>query len=358
VGLGAVVAIGSKQPELAGEGAASNEAGSGAVVDRPSWPAGPLECLELLGSSLVERTVERFAAIDVDCISVLVEPGTYLPPFRTAHENVTVEVVSDLDAAIVQKLREHAQRGIDHSFLNGADTYAETDLLDLFCFHRESRQTATPTYDKDGPLALWVVNCGKAQDLPVETLLAQAERASRYFIRGYVRRLRHPRDLRQIAADMLEGRCETGPYGRQVRPGVWHDQGAEVHRRARIVAPAYIGCGSQVRADALITRLSNIERDCTVDSGTVVEDSSILANTSVGICLDLCHAVVSGNHLFNLERDVLIEVADPDVIRSTVATQKPFASVIESGERPEKVPDSRKLPQIPEWQFDGNLIQE
>jgi carbonic anhydrase/acetyltransferase-like protein (isoleucine patch superfamily) len=266
--------------------------------------------------------------------------------------------VSDLDAAIVQKLQEHAQRGIDHSFFNRADTYAETDLLDLFCFHRESRQTVTPTYDKDGSLALWVVNCGKAQDLPVETLLVHAERASRYFIRGYVRRLSHLRDLRQIAADMLQGLSETGPSGRQLRPGVWTDQGAEVHRRARIVAPAYIGCGSKVRADALITRHSNIERDCGVDSGTVVEDSTILANTSVGICLDLCHAVVSGNKLFNLERDVMIEVADPDVIRSTAATQKPIANLIERGERPEKVSDSRKLPQIPEWQFDGNLIQE
>ena len=358
MGLGAVVAIGSKKKELAGDAGASNEKGSEAIADRPSWPAGSLECLEVLGRSLVERTVERFAAIDIDCISVLVESGTYVPPFRTAHENVTVEVVSNLNVAIGQKLQEHAQRGIDHSFINGSDTYAETDLLDLFCFHRESRQTATPTYGEDGALALWVVNCAKAQDLPIETLFARAERGSRYFVRGYLRRLNQVRDLRQTAADMLQGRCETRPSGRQERPGVWKDQGAEVHRRARIVAPAYIGCGSKVRADALITRFSNIERDCCVDSGTVVEDSTILANTSVGICLDLCHAVVSGNKLFNLERDVMIEVADPDVLRSTAATRKPFASMIERSDQPEKVPDSRKLHQIPEWQFGGNLIQE
>jgi len=363
VGLGAIVAIGSRKQRVAGNGAASSATGSNvtgsAAVDLPSWLGGPLECTEVLGRSLAERTVERFAAIDADCISLLMEAGTYLPPFRAAHKNLTIRAVSDLDAAITQNVQEFALSGIDHSFINWADAYAETDLLDLFCFHRESRQTATPSFDKDGELALWVVNCEKAQDLSLETLLDQAGRASRYFIREYVSRLNHPRYLRQIAADMLRGGCQARPSGRQVRPGVWCDQGAEVHRRARIVAPAYVGCGSKVRADALITRLSNIERDCCVDSGTVVEDSSILANTSLGICLDLCHAVVSGNKLFNLERDVTIEVTDPEVIRSTAATQKPFASVIERSEEREKAPDSRTLHQIPEsWQFDGNLIQE
>ena len=108
----------------------------------------------------------------------------------------------------------------------------------------------------------------------------------------------------------------------EVRPGVWLDEGSEIHRRARVVAPAYIGCASKVRADALITRLSDIERDCCIDCGTVVEDTSVLANTTIGICLDLCHAVVSGNILLNLEREVLIEISDSRVLRSTNAGRR------------------------------------
>jgi hypothetical protein len=54
-----------------------------------------------------------------------------------------------------------------------------------------------------------------------------------------------------------------------------------------------------------------------VESGTVIEDSSVLANTNVGICLDVCHAVVNGGKLFNLERDVIVEISDSRVMRST-----------------------------------------
>ena len=40
---------------------------------------------------------------------------------------------------------------------------------------------------------------------------------------------------------------------------------------SRIVAPAYIGCHSRVREDALVTRCSSIERDCCIDFGTIVK---------------------------------------------------------------------------------------
>ncbi len=51
-----------------------------------------------------------------------------------------------------RQVDQFADRGIDHAFVNWADAYAETDLLDLFCFHRESRQAATPTFDGHGAL--------------------------------------------------------------------------------------------------------------------------------------------------------------------------------------------------------------
>jgi hypothetical protein len=125
------------------------------------------------------------------------------------------------------------------------------------------------------------------------------------------------------------------------------------------VAPAYIGCGTKVRADALITRLTNIERDCCIDSGTVVEDSSILSNTTVGICLDLCHAVVNGSELFSLERDVVVEVSDPKVMRSTAEFSAPLFTAPVPHAGPNKNPPAGKLhPMAERWQFSGNLVQE
>jgi NDP-sugar pyrophosphorylase family protein len=355
VGLGAVVTIGAKNQECAlGQVCSPEPPGEEAFLDAP------LECVEVVGRSALERLIERFVAIDVQHISVLVEAGSArLPLFRSSYSNVTIQVVKNLDSAISGELAAYAQEGIGHTFVISASAYAETDLLDLFCFHRESRQVVTQAFDREGSLNLWVVDCVKAESSHLATLLNSAghDDAPKYFIREYVNRMNHPRDLRKLATDILRRSCETGPSGKQVRPGVWLDDGADVHRRARIVAPAYIGCASKVKADALITRFSDIERDCCIDSGTVIEDSSILSNTTIGICLDLCHAVASGNKLWNLERDVAVELVDPKVMRFSTARRKAVAPSPEAFEVPEHVV-SRK-PEMPgTWQLDSNLFQE
>jgi anti-sigma B factor antagonist len=278
----------------------------------------PLACVEIAGRSMTERMIQRFVAAGVEDISVLAGSNIEMPVFRDSFGTaiVHVEVVKDLNAAIQRKLIEFCNAELDHSFICSANAYAETDLLDFFYFHREARQVITQTFDRHGALALWVVDCTTASASDFDTLLASpAPARSSYFIREYVNRLTHPRDLRQFAEDSLRGRCESRPAGKQTRPGVWMDDKAVVHRKARIVAPAYIGRGSEVKADAVVTRFSTIEKDCCIDCGTVVEDSSILANTNVGIWLDVCHAVVSGNKLFSLGRDVAIEISDTSIMR-------------------------------------------
>jgi hypothetical protein len=354
VQLGAVVAIDARSVT------SSDAAGKQSHV----MLAEPLECVDVVGRSLVERMIEHFVAIDA-VVSVLVEAGTSLPAsfLPVAQKNVTIEVVSDLGSAITYKLDDYARQGIEYSFINWANAYAETDLLDLFCFHREARQTVTRTFDKEGPLSLCVVDCANAQSTSLGELSGDAESngSSKYFIREYVARLAHPRDLRQLATDILRGRCQTGPSGRQIRSGIWIDERAEIHRRARLVAPAYIGRGSKVKADALVTRFSSIERDCCIDCGTVIEDSSILPNTSIGIWLDLCHGVASANKLLNLERDVVVEISDPSIMRSNADVRQSVVIVSERGEEPKKAADSdlRAPRQIADtWRFGDTLIQE
>jgi carbonic anhydrase/acetyltransferase-like protein (isoleucine patch superfamily) len=363
VGLGVILTISGKNPEWDQEATGSTElAGSEWLVFLDT----PLELIELVGCSVLERLIERFVAIEVQCISVLAEASslTRMPLFRAAYGNVTVKAVKDVDSALRHELASFAQKGITHAFVNSANAYTETDLLDLFCFHRESRQPVTRTFDNDGPLDLSVVDCSKLQRAEFETSLKHVEQngAPKYFIREYVNRLLFPWDLRRLAADILRRSCETTPCGRQVRPGVWIDQGGEVHRRARIVAPAYIGCGSKIRADALVTRFSDIERDCCIDSGTVIEDSSILANTTIGICLDLCHAVASGNQLWNLERDVAVEIVDPKVMRFTTAPRRHVAHTVTYVNEPMEVPEDAVVSQKPTmpdtWQFGNNVSQE
>ncbi len=317
MGLGAIVVIGAER-----EGIRSTaRQGTG----QQTLLAGPLACFDILGRSMVERTVERFARADVEFVTVLVaaeklhgasvSTGTF--------DRLNVQVVADVFSAIAQSLKDYSQRGIAHSFVVPASVYADTDLLDLFYFHREARQAATRGFDREGPLDLWVVDCAKAQQSGLESLFSRAqEPGASYFIRDYVCRLTHPRDLRRLVSDALCGRCAMRPSGREIKPGIWVEEGAEIHRRARIVAPAYIGSRSKVQEDTLITRLSSIEKDCYVDCGSVIEDSSILANTHIGIWLDVCHAVASGNKLLSLGHEVVVEISDPSVMRSNGGAKK------------------------------------
>jgi NDP-sugar pyrophosphorylase family protein len=324
--------------------------------------AGPLACVDILGRSLTERTIDRFLEADVELVSVLV-PGENLPgcSVSCASEKVKAHAVSNIWSAIGQELERFSQIGIEHSFVCSANLYFDADVLDLFYFHRESRRAATRGLDREGPLELWMVDCAKARQFDIENLLQQTDViGTTYFVGGYVNQVVHPRDLRRLVSDSLRGRCAMRPVGREIKPGVWVGEGVEIHRRSRIVAPAYVGSASSVGENTLITRFSNIERDCYVDYGTAIEDSSILANTHVGIWLELSHVVAHGNMLMSLGRDVLLEISDPSVLRSNGSVRgdlirglsyrdEALSSVAE-----EKPPD---LAAQKSWQLRANPIQ-
>jgi NDP-sugar pyrophosphorylase family protein len=356
VGLGAIVVMGAEQETFCSSAAP--------VIAEDPLLAQPMACVEILGRSMIERTVERLVRAEVEVVSVLVAESIshLVQPFSATLGNVQVQVVTDAASAVTDKLRDYAERGIEHSFIISASLYAETDLLDLFYFHREARQAATRALNNDGSLDLWVVNCLEAEQSNLADLLLHAHaKGASYFVREYVNRLTHPRDLRLLASDVLRGRCAIRPSGQEIKPGIWVDEGAEIHRRARIVAPAYIGRGSKVKEDTLITRCSNIEKGCHVDAGTVVEDSSILANTHIGIWLDVCHSVANGNKLLSLGRDVVIEISDPSVMRFNGSARKEARNslaLIHGNEKQKIAADPRNETPAPEaWQLGANPIQ-
>ncbi|MCU1300805.1 MAG: putative mannose-phosphate guanyltransferase [Candidatus Sulfotelmatobacter sp.] len=356
MGLGAILVVGTGLQRVR---ATSSESEPAPVL------AEPLTCIDVMGRSMMERTVERFARAGVEVISVLVsvEMAHAVQPCSVEHENLSIQVVADVSAGVTQKLRDFSREGIEHAFVMSADLYTEADLLDLFYFHREAKQTATRTLDAEGSLSLWVIDCAKAQHADLEDLLAQSEGAAAlYIVRDYVNRLEHPRDLRRLVSDALRGRCVMRPSGVEIRPGIWVDEGAEIHRRARVVAPAYIGRNAKLLEDTLITRCSNIEKGCYVDYGTVIEDSSILANTHVGIWLDVCHAVVNGNKLLSLGRNVTLEISDRSIMRTNgSAREEAGNNSLDFYEAQQVITDlepQQQEPRTPKaWQFGANLIQ-
>jgi carbonic anhydrase/acetyltransferase-like protein (isoleucine patch superfamily) len=284
---------------------------------------------------------------------------------------MTVQVVSDLGSAVIQKCKDFSGSGIEQAFIVSANLYTETDLLDMFYFHREAQQTATRAHDAEGPLNLWVVDCSEAQKSDLHGLLTEAEgTAAAYFIRDYVNRLDHPHDMRRLVSDSLRGRCAMRPSGTELKPGIWVDEGADIHRRARIVAPAYIGRDTEVNEDTVITRCTNIERGCCIDYGTVIENSSILPNSHIGIWLDVCHAVVNGNKLMSLSRNVTLDISDRSILRTNGSARRetkesildltygaqPIASDLNQQEQEVKQVQN-ELPTPKTWQFGANLIQ-
>ena len=109
----------------------------------------------------------------------------------------------------------------------------------------------------------------------------------------------------------------------------------------------------------MITRSSNVERDCFIDSGTVIDNSSVLPRTHIGIWLDVCNAVVRENKFMSLDRGVTIAISDSRVMRSTFTERGDEAGACISNVRQKKAIDFQTEPPLREsWQFGANLFQE
>jgi len=285
----------------------------------------PFACMEILGSSLLERTLSRFHAAGIERLSVLVQESTLDSASNCQRliQSSMCQVVADLGPALATLLQQYAQSGVDDAFVTDLSAYSECDLAALASFHRAGGRPSTAAFNREGALGLWVIDCKKVSDdyaeINPDRLDAQS---STYFVHEYARRMTEPADIRALVIDAFKGRNQVRPSGVETRPGVWLDENSEVHKRARIVAPAYIGRGAEICEDTVVTRFSNIEKECCVDYGTVIENSSVLMSSYVGIWLDVSHAVIQGNTFFSVSRNVALTISDPSVIRENFSRQK------------------------------------
>jgi NDP-sugar pyrophosphorylase family protein len=318
VDLGAILVVGSNS--AAGEGIS-------VVHEWQEYLEGnPIASIEVLGQSILQRTIGRLQSEGVTEIAV-VSAGKIASLLDQRPERGTVYGLGDAWSAAQPRLGKYFESGCDSVLLIRLGAYVELELTQLLQFHREQRQEITPVYDGEGPVDYWLLDASLHRPTnfidPVVAKISVAADVAPFRTSGYVNRLADARDLRQLVADSFLGRCQIRPNGIQKKPGVWVDQGAQIHRRARLVAPAYIGRNVKVQSDALITRCSSLERGCEVGYGTVVEDASILAGTYLGAGLDVTHAVVSGSMLVNLRHDVALQINDPQLLSGPKMHFKP-----------------------------------
>lgn len=264
-------------------------------------------CVDVLGRPVIGRVVDALKQGGID--SVFVFSG----------DSGEIHEITNPWVAAGSKLVE-CRGSYESVVITECGTYTEFDVDDLLAFHSDQNAPVSRAFAADGPLDLWIVDPTRFSEGNDFRSSLLASNPAHYEPRGYVNRLRGPRDFRQLVFDSFNSRCRLRPRGVEIRPGVWIGENAEIGRGTRIVAPAFIGQRVTIGDDCLITRGTAVECNSQVDFGTATEDSSILPNTYLGIGLDLSHSIVDGQYLWNLRHDVTLEITDPVVMRRNVTT--------------------------------------
>lgn len=278
----------------------------------------PLTLLATAGKTPLQRMADRLQQFGIENIVVVVEAGS---GSQSSLANVkTVEspqVREGFWRTAESVFSEMVQSGAEVVVVVKMGAYAEINLEKMLQVHLDKQARVTQAYNGADPLQIFCISTSRRNDaasLFRARLLRSRSECAVFDHQGYTNHLRDPRDLRQLAIDILTLKTETRPSGEEIRPGVWAEPGAIVEKGARVLAPAFIGASARIFSGAVITRCSSVECHAQVDCGTVVENSTVLPYSYVGAGLDLAHSVAGLKTLVNLRRNASIEIADPKLV--------------------------------------------
>jgi hypothetical protein len=286
----------------------------------------PLAYLDVLGATVLERVVQRLRQLGLSTIALIGETG----PNASSHaERAALRSGLTLTEAKRQELWSAAEDACERFRQDGADfvlvvrlgAYVEIEYEELIQHHIDKHCRMTSVVNPDGDaLGIYLLDLSRRGDATAlfrSQLQQVRDDCERFQARGYINPLRNAGDLRVLALDGLLKKNAVHPAGEEIKPGIWAAEGARIHRKSRVVAPAFIGAHSKVRAAALLTRGSVIEHHAEIDCGTVVENSTVLPFTYTGAGLDVMHSVVGFRRLSHLVRNVEVEVTDAKLIGLT-----------------------------------------
>jgi acetyltransferase-like isoleucine patch superfamily enzyme len=279
---------------------------------QPDSSGGLLSSFDVLGSSLLQRTVDKLTQLGAIPPVILREHATstqLLPP----RSNASGEFLSSWENAVTNFVAQ----GVEILCLARVSAYSDLDYADLLQFHLQTGTAVTQAYGPDGSLDIAMVTTSalradsSSYRKSLGSLIAHPRR---YTYNGYVNRMRNFADLCRLSQDGLYGRCGLHPKGNEIREGVWAGEGVHIDESAQIVAPAFIGDGSRIASGCVISGASTIERNCEIDCGTSIHQSCVLQDTYVGVALNVNHSIVNGGKLFHLGRNVEIHIADERLV--------------------------------------------
>lgn len=289
----------------------------------------PIADLDVLGLPVVDRVLQRLKRFGISEVSIVRDgrgDGEGFAPRSAFHTSLPhVQATGDQFWQAAEEIFvKYAEDGADLLLALRVGPYVEVDYEALVQHHIDRRCAVTMAVDGEGKPLDWCVISASSRMDAAALFKSRMQRMRRecapFRVTGYLNRLRNPQDLRRLGIDGLMVRNEMRPAGTEIKPGVWVGSGARVHRKARVIAPAYIGDHAKVRASALVTRGSVIEHHSDVDCGTVVENSTLLPFTRVGAGLDVMHSVVGFRRLAHLRQNVEVEIADEKFVDTVPLT--------------------------------------
>ena len=108
--------------------------------------------------------------------------------------------------------------------------------------------------------------------------------------------------------------------GRKIKGTVRKANNAVVHPAAQITGPVFLGENCRIGAFAQIGPNVVIGENCVIDSGTVVNDSLVMAGTYVGERLELSRCIADHNYLVNTKIGTAVSVSDDFLLGSVCST--------------------------------------
>lgn len=292
----------------------------------PGFPGEmPAACVEVLGASLLARIVAHLDRSGFEETVIVTDIDTKQAQ-RGLNDRSNIRFVHT-DTAQLWRASERSFEEMESAGVRGvavlrADCYAEIDWQAVLAHHMHFRNRVTRIWCGDEPCACDIFMVSAARRNEAATLMRNSlheERTAgvRYRVSEseYINELRDCHMLQKLAKDALYGLNRIEPIGREARPGIWIGEGARVEKEARLVAPVYVGARSRVHGGAVVTRDSILEHHVSVDCGSVVEDAWVQPFTGIGAGLDVTHAVLNGDKLFHLKRNVEFATVDAKLLR-------------------------------------------
>jgi hypothetical protein len=262
---------------------------------------------DLLGQSILERTVERLKSCGITLVSVV----------RLSGNGTGRGQFNPRDKAVL----EYARQGVRRILLIEFGPYVEFDLLDLLRFHLDRQSPVTGVANEKGPLGITLLEAHhvtKNGSSFWNQFPAFFSCSSSYEFTGFVSPLSTPDDYRQLVQSALAGHCVIKPAGREVQPGIWIAPTAKLHSSVRILGPAYIGAHTRIRPGAMIGKGSSIEQQCDIECGTLIHNATVLPSTYIGPGLNVSDSIVQGSRLYHLGRKLDVQLGESGLIGWTV----------------------------------------